>query len=72
MNRARLIKKDETANRVSNEMREKKPPRVKKRREVITEWIDKRRQDRKDPRKDFAALFTQPQISWSAMVSSLR
>ena len=63
MTKARLIKKEDKPTQTSRKATETKSPRSRKRREVISEWIDKHRAERKDPRKAFAALFTQPQVS---------
>ena len=63
MSKARLIKKDDTVAQSSRNASVTKAPRSRKRREVISEWIEKQRLERKDPRKAFAALFTQPQTS---------
>ncbi len=63
MNKARLIKKEDKPIQTSRKATETSTPRSRKRREVISEWIEKQRSERKDPRKAFAALFTQPQAS---------
>ncbi|MFM8395031.1 MAG: hypothetical protein ACKOB4_14010 [Acidobacteriota bacterium] len=63
MSKARLIKKEDTVAQNSLKKPATKAPRSRKRREVISEWIEIHRLERKDPRKAFAALFTQPQAS---------
>ena len=64
MNRPKLIKK--TGNTAKNEpLAGGAPSRPARRpkREAVLEWIESRRNEREDPRKAFAALFTQPQTS---------
>ncbi len=69
MKRPRLIKKEERTT-TTPQSRPTRPGRADRRQsdrrggsELLLEWVDGRRRDREDPRKAFAALFSQPQIS---------
>ena len=62
MKKARLIKRqDVPALQEAKRNRLLKKPVVQKTVEAVTEWIEAQRNERPDPRKAFAALFTQPQ-----------
>ena len=61
MTKARLIKRSEVVER--EQARKAKPQKsnVQKKVNAVVEWIENQRVQREDPRKAFAALFTQPQ-----------
>ncbi|MEP7336512.1 MAG: hypothetical protein ABI977_02000 [Acidobacteriota bacterium] len=61
MTKAKLIKRSEVVER--EQARKAKPQKnnVQKKVNAVVEWIENRRVQREDPRKAFAALFTQPQ-----------
>lgn len=62
MKKARLIKRqDALAIEESKEPKTVKKPMVIKTVEAVTGWIESRKSEREDPRKAFAALFSQPQ-----------
>jgi hypothetical protein len=65
MKKARLIKKEsqpEVERRRTTGTGMAAPAAKRSRREMVTEWLDQRRQ-RPDPRQAFAALFAPPRIS---------
>jgi len=62
MKKARLIKRNETT--VGEQAKpDRLPPQpmVKKTLDAVNEWIENRKTQHEDPRKAFAALFSQPQ-----------
>jgi len=61
MTKAKLIKRSEVLER--EQARKAKPQKnnVQKTVDAVVEWIENQRTQREDPRKAFAALFTQPQ-----------
>lgn len=61
MNKARLIKKDEIKEQVRKPRQRK--PEAKKTVQTMMGWLENQRQERPDPRKAFAALFSQVQTS---------
>jgi hypothetical protein len=62
MTKARLIKREEAiALQAAKRSRLMKKPVVKKTVEAVAEWIETRKNEHQDPRKAFAALFSQPQ-----------
>ena len=62
MTNAKLIKREDTiAIEAAKRSRSIKKPVVKKTVEAVAEWIENQKNDRQDPRKAFAALFSQPQ-----------
>ena len=64
MIKPRLIKKREVINREqeqTSKRERKEQPVVKKTVNIVVEWLENQRNRTQDPRKAFAALFTQPQ-----------
>jgi hypothetical protein len=62
MKKARLIKRtDAIANEEAKRIETQKKPVVKKTVEAVTDWLNSQKVETKDPRKAFAALFSQPQ-----------
>ncbi|MDX2032818.1 MAG: hypothetical protein SF339_19225 [Blastocatellia bacterium] len=63
MTKARLIKREEVAARVTEAKRKRgfKKPVVVKTMEAVSDWLEEQKTRHQDPRKAFAALFTQPQ-----------
>jgi hypothetical protein len=62
MKKARLIKRqDALASEEAKQPKTLKKTMVIKTVEAVTDWIESRKSEREDPRKAFAALFTQPQ-----------
>ena len=62
MTRARLIKRqDVIAEQEAKRNRILKKPVVRKTVEAVADWLENRKPEREDPRKAFAALFSQPQ-----------
>ena len=64
MIKPRLIKKREVINREQEQTSKREPkeqPVVKKTVNIVVEWLENQRNRTQDPRKAFAALFTQPQ-----------
>ncbi len=62
MSKARLIKKDEIKEQV-RKPRQRKPEARKTTVRTMMDWLETQRQERPDPRKAFAALFSQVQAS---------
>lgn len=66
MTKAKLIKRGEVAEREkARKTRLAKKSNVQKPINAVIEWIENQRTQREDPRKAFAALFTQPQTQQS-------
>ena len=62
MNKAKLIKREQINELAqSQQAKTKTKPVVKKTMEMVSDWMDTRRNQRPDPRAAFAALFAQPQ-----------
>jgi hypothetical protein len=62
MKKARLIKRvDATALQEAKRNQLLRKPVIQKTVEAVSEWIETQRNERPDPRKAFAALFTLPQ-----------
>lgn len=63
MTKARLIKREDVAAREKEAKHKRgfKKPVVKKTMEAVTDWLEEQKIRHQDPRKAFAALFTQPQ-----------
>ena len=62
MTKAKLIKRTEVEER-EQKQKARRPQKnnVQKTMDAVVEWIENQRSQREDPRKAFAALFTQPQ-----------
>lgn len=62
MTKARLVKRETAlAQEEAKRNRLLKQPVVKKTVEAVTDWLEVQKTEKKDPRKAFAALFSQPQ-----------
>ena len=62
MKKARLIKREDAiAQEEAKRSQLLQKPVVKKTVEAVTEWLEVQKAQPKDPRKAFAALFSQPQ-----------
>jgi len=61
MIKAKLIKRSEVVEREQARKAMPQKSNVQKKVNAVVEWIENRRVQREDPRKAFAALFTQPQ-----------
>lgn len=63
MKKARLIKKVDVVEipKANTKRRRSAKPALSKTIDTVKQWIDSQRNDREDPRKAFANLFTQPQ-----------
>jgi hypothetical protein len=61
MTKARLIKRSEVVERELARKAKPQKSNVQKKVSAVVGWIENQRAQREDPRKAFAALFTQPQ-----------
>jgi hypothetical protein len=61
MTKAKLIKQSEVLERERARKAKPQKSNVQKTVNAVVEWVENRRTQREDPRKAFAALFTQPQ-----------
>ncbi len=65
--RARLIKKgtidEQPALKVSKPEKRAKREAVRRKVDLVLDWVERKGTERQDPRKAFAALFSQPQTS---------
>jgi len=61
MTKAKLIKQSEVLERERARKAKPQKSNVQKTVSAVVEWVENHRTQREDPRKAFAALFTQPQ-----------
>jgi hypothetical protein len=61
MTKAKLIKRSEIAEREQAKKAKPQKTNVQKTVDAMVGWIENQRVQREDPRKAFAALFSQPQ-----------
>lgn len=61
MTKAKLIKRSEVAEREEAKKVRQQKNNVQKTVNAVVDWIENKRVQREDPRKAFAALFSQPQ-----------
>ncbi len=61
MTKAKLIKRSEVAEREQARKAKQQKNNVRKTVNAVVGWIENKRVQREDPRKAFAALFSQPQ-----------
>ena len=61
MTKAKLIKRSEVAELEQAKKAKQQKNNVQKTVNAVVDWIENKRVQREDPRKAFAALFSQPQ-----------